>query len=48
MYLKTAIRRLQEGKSVSNKLILKWLEELEEYRENEKANRDIELEKAGY
>ena len=48
MYLETAIKRLKEGKSVSNQLLLKWLEELEKYRENEKAERDIELEKAGY
>lgn len=48
MYLKTAIKRLREGKPVSNKLILKWLEELEEYRENEEAERDQKLEAAGY
>ena len=48
MYLETAIKRLKEGKPVSNKLLLKWLEELKEYRENEKAERDRELEKAGY
>ena len=48
MYLKTAIRRLQEDKSVSNKLILDWLKELEEYRENEEAEREQKLVEAGY
>lgn len=48
MYLETAIKRLREGRPVSSKLILEWLEELEEYRENKKAERDQELEAAGY
>lgn len=48
MYLKTAIKRLQEGKPVSNKLILDWLKELEEYQENEEAEREQKLIEAGY
>lgn len=48
VYLETAIKRLKEGKSVSSKLILEWLEELEEYRENEKSERDQKLEVSGY
>lgn len=48
MYLETAIKRLREGKPVSDKLILEWLEELEEYREHEKSERDQKLEAAGY
>lgn len=48
MKLDDAIRKLREGKSVNKKLIILWLEELKEYRENEKAERERELEKAGY
>ena len=48
MYLKTAIRRLQEGKPVSNKLILAWLNELKEYQEKEETEREQKLAEAGY